>query len=201
MASKSSPVPDTSSTLLLQLGGDANHARWAEFVARYRPMMERYLTRHFPALERDDIIQETFVALVAALPNYRYSPEETGCFHNYLTGVLRRKALRFLTKETQRTERLATLTEEDAARTPTRLDEKSEEEWKHAVFETAIHQILADESIAPRSREVFRALALAHEDPADVADRFGLTRNAADQIKNRLMTKLRKLVDELKGVV
>ncbi len=193
--------PKTSSTLLLQLGKDANHARWAEFVARYRPMMERYLTRYFPALERDDIIQETFVALVAALPNYRYSPEETGYFHNYLTGVLRRKALRFLTKETQRTERLATLTEDDAARTPPRLDEKSEEEWKRAIFETAIHQLLADESIAPRSRQVFRALALAHEDPVDVADRFRLTRNATDQIKNRLMTKLRKLVDELKGVV
>ncbi len=193
--------PKTSETLLLQLGGDANHARWTEFVARYRPMMECYLTRHFPALEHDDIIQETFIALVAALPNYRYSPEETGYFHNYLTGVLRRKALRFLTKETQRTERLTSLANDDAARTPPRLDEQAEEEWKHAVFETAIHQLLNDETIAPRSREVFRALVLQHREPVDVGIFYGISRNAADQIKNRLMTKLRKLVDELKAIV
>ncbi len=164
-------------------------------------MMERYLTRHFPLLERDDVIQETFVALVKVLPNYRYAPDETGHFHNYLTGVLRRKALRVLTKETQRTERLAPLAEDNAAQTPARLDEKSEEEWKHAVFETAIRQLLADESIAPRSRQVFRALVLQHRDPVDVGIFYGISRNAADQIKNRLMTKLRKLVDDLKGVV
>ncbi len=201
MANKSSPVPKTSETLLLQLSRDANHARWAEFVSRYRPMMERYLTRHFPTIDGEDIIQETFIALVAALPNYRYSPEETGCFHNYLTGVLRRKALRFLTKETQRTERLATLAEDNAAQMSVRLDEKSEEEWKHTIFETALHQLLTDESIAPRSRQVFRALVLEHRDPVDVGIFYGISRNAADQIKSRLMTKLRKLADDLKDVV
>ncbi len=200
MSDKASPVPKTSETLLLQLSRDANHARWAEFVARYRPMMERYLTRHFPTIDGEDIIQETFIALVKVLPNYRYSPDETGRFHNYLTGILRRKALRLTAKDAQRAERLASL-ENDATRTPPRLDAQAEEEWKHAVFETAIHQLLNDESIAPHSCEVFRALALAHENPADVAARFGLTRNAVDQIKNRLMTKLRKLADELKGVV
>ncbi len=201
MANKSSPVPETSSTLLLQLGGDANHARWAEFVARYRPMMERYLTRHFPLLERDDVIQETFVALVKVLPNYRYAPDETGHFRNYLTGILRRKALHRTTQERQHAERLATLESDSAARTTPRIDEQAEEEWKHAVFETAIRQLLADESIAPRSRQVFRALVLEHRDPVDVGRCHGITRNAADQIKNRLMTKLRKLVEELKGVI
>ncbi len=200
MTEKSSPIPDTSSTLLLQLGGDANHARWTEFVARYRPMMERYLTRHFPSLEPDDIIQETFIALVKVLPDYRYSPEETGFFHNYLTGILRRKALRMLAKETKRSEHSAAAN--DAALSLNSFtNTREEEDWKHTVFEIALRQLLNDDTIAPRTREVFRALVLSHENPADVAERFGLERNAVDQIKNRLLAKLRGKVEQLKTLV
>ena len=36
-------VPKTSTTLLKALAVDAQHARWGEFVARYRPLMESYM--------------------------------------------------------------------------------------------------------------------------------------------------------------
>ncbi len=149
MTDKSSHVPKTSTTLLLQLGGDANHVRWTEFVARYRPMMERYLTRNFPDLEHDDIIQETVIAIVKVLPDYRYAPEETGHFHNYLTGILRHKALRLLERQTQQTQHLADATP-DMPRPDT--DVRQEEDWKQTVFEIALGQLLNDESIAPRTR-------------------------------------------------
>ena len=68
-------IPSTSTTLLRQIGGDARHARWAEFIARYSPMCRQYLRRHFPSLEADDILQETFAALAKALPDYRYDPQ------------------------------------------------------------------------------------------------------------------------------
>ena len=51
------------------------------------------MQRRFPDLEPEDAIQETLLALVDALPTYRYVPGETGCFHNYLTGILWHKAL------------------------------------------------------------------------------------------------------------
>ena len=92
--SQMAQIPVTSTTLLRDISGDALHARWGEFVARYRPMMEAFLRERFPRLEADDIIQETLIALVEKLPQYKYVPEETGHFHNYLTGVLKRKALR-----------------------------------------------------------------------------------------------------------
>ncbi len=81
-------VPTTSTTLLRQIGGDVRHARWAEFIARYAATCRQYLRRHFPSLEADDILQETFSALAQALPNYHYAPEEKGHFRNYLVGVL-----------------------------------------------------------------------------------------------------------------
>ncbi len=194
-------IPKTSETLLLQLGRDAQSIRWSEFVSRYHPMMEHYLTRYFPTLDPDDIIQETLIALIKILPNYQYNPEETGYFHNYLTGILRHKALRILSLETRRTEQLESLATESSSTLNTSPSDQSEDEWKNAVFETALQQLLNDASIAPRTREVFRTLVLAHENPAVVADRFGLSRNAVDQIKNRLMAKLRVRVDELKSII
>ena len=89
-----SQIPVTSTTLLREISGDALHARWGEFVARYRPMMEAFLRERFPRLEADDIVQETLAALVPVLPRHRYVPDETGHFRNYLTGILRNKALK-----------------------------------------------------------------------------------------------------------
>ena len=87
-------IPTTSTTLLRDVASDSQHARWTEFAARYRPMMEAYLRERFPSVEADDVIQETLIAVCAALPSYRYAPDEKGHFHNYLTGILRNKALR-----------------------------------------------------------------------------------------------------------
>ena len=87
-----SQVPDTSTTLLRDVA-DSSHARWSVFYSRYQPMMRSYLKARFPSLNADDIIQETFAALAKILPDYQYAPEKNGAFHNFLTGVLRNKAL------------------------------------------------------------------------------------------------------------
>ena len=95
-------TPETSTTLLRDIAQDSQHARWAEFVARYRPMMEAYMHERFPSVEADDVIQETLISLIKTLPVYHYSPEEKGSFHNYLTGILRNKALRQVNYERRR---------------------------------------------------------------------------------------------------
>ncbi len=41
-------IPETSTTLLKDIANGEN-ARWAEFVARYRPMMLAYMKSHFLA--------------------------------------------------------------------------------------------------------------------------------------------------------
>ena len=97
-------IPTTSTTLLRDIANDSQHARWGEFVARYRPIMEAYMRERFPSLDADDVIQETLIAVCAALPSYRYAPEEKGNFHNYLTGILRNKALRQLHKDQRQAE-------------------------------------------------------------------------------------------------
>ena len=97
-------VPTTSKTLLRDLGADARSPRWAEFISRYRPMMESFLAARYPSLapDADDLVQETLVALLRALPDYRYVPGEQGSFHNYLTGILRNKAASLLRRRGRR---------------------------------------------------------------------------------------------------
>ena len=193
-------IPETSTTLLRQLAADSQHARWTEFVGRYQPMMMEYLRLHFPKLEAEDIVSETFIALVDILRNYRYDPDETGRFHNYLTGILKHKAL-YRRRVAERHEKCLAAFEDSARRVDDSSSAKEEREWKETVFAIAVRQLMSDETIQERTKQVFLRVAINHESPDAVADSFGIKRNAVDQMKSRMMTKLREIVESLKSVV
>ena len=196
-------IPTTSTTLLRNIAHDSQHARWSEFVTRYRPMMEAFLRERFPTLDADDIIQDTLVAICTALPSYRYVPDEKGHFHNYLTGILKNKALRQLNKDHRQTE-LAEMVGSCVPRDRGRAGRASlpdsaddEQSWRAALLEIALQQLMNDESIQSRTRQVFLRVAVNGDSPNDVADAFGMERNAVDQIKNRMRCRRRKLVAAL----
>ena len=208
-------IPTTSTTLLRDLAQDSQHARWGEFVARYRPMMEAFMRERFPTLEADDVIQETLIELIRVFPIYHYSPKEKGHFHNYLTGILRHRALRMMGEEQRRAKlaeemrRVSAKTTADReGNTPYRdgnigraacpqAAETDDEEWRHSLLEIALQQLLADESIHERTRLVFARVAVNGEKPDEVAAAFGITRNAVDQMKSRMMARLKELVAAL----
>lgn len=186
-------VPSTSITLLRQLASDSQHVRWGEFVHRYQPMMVQYLRVHFAGVEAEDIVSETLIALVDVLKNYRYAPDETGKFHNYLTGILRHKALRLCKQE----ERSRALHERVAAEPVEPPANPEEDDFRKSLFNIAVGQFFADESIAPRTKEVFRRTAIEGESPEAVAKAFMMERHAVDQIKSRCVSKLRTIVEAL----
>lgn len=212
-------LPTTSTTLLRDLAQDSQHARWGEFVARYRPMMEAYLRERFPHVDVDDAVQETLIALIKSMPVYRYVPEETGHFHSYLTGILRHKALRQVRSDRQRAKIAEMFCNGEStlgrARSPsapygTGRDGRArspsaphnempddEQSWREALMEIALQQLLADESVHARTREVFRRVAVNGEKPEDVGSSLGITRNAVDQMKSRMTLRLKELVRAL----
>ena len=190
-------IPTTSTTLLRDVASDPQHVRWGEFVARYRPMMEAFMRERFPSIDADDVIQETFIALCKVLPSYSYEPDEKGHFRNYLTGILRNKALRRLRREQKDAEVAAELRRAGGRPLSAADDEKG---WRESVFELALQRFLADESIADRTKRIFERTALNGESPETVAAAFKMTRHAVDQAKSRAMTRLRELVKELESV-
>ena len=192
-------IPTTSTTLLRDIAQDSQHARWSEFVARYRPMMEAFLRERFPFVEADDIIQETLVALVETLPVYHYSPEEKGAFHNYLTGILRNKARRQIGRDSRHLATERAYVDEKVVESGSR-SLSDEEASRRDIFEIALRQLLTDETVYARTREVFRRVAVNGENAETVASELGITRNAVYQMKDRMMTRLRELVAALEKV-
>ena len=75
-----------------------------------------------------------------------------------------------------------------------------EQSWREALMEIALRQLLADDTVHARTREVFRRVAVNGEKPEDVASDFGITRNAVYQMKDRMMTRLREFVSALEKV-
>lgn len=192
-------APVTSITLLKGLASGTDNARWAEFFSIYEQPMRSFLQSRFPSVDADDAIQETMIALMRHMPNYHYTPDRNGHFHNYLTGILKHKAedaLRREARESGKRDRLAG--QEDPHPSRGRADMREEpENWKLAAMNAALDQLLSDESVNARAREVFRHVALMHEPPAEVAAAFGLSRANVDQIKRRMVQRLSVLVTSM----
>lgn len=166
--------------------------------------MRAFMRERFPALDADDAIQETFVALAKALPRYVYNPNENGHFRNYLTGVLRNKALKALVARDrdrllrERAEQLAQRA--DASREAIPPDADDLRRWRESVYEIALQQLLADESVHERTKQAFVRLAIDGEKPEAVAESLGVKRSAVDMMKARCLDRLRKYVKALKRV-
>ena len=177
-------IPETSTTLLRNIT-DADSVRWPEFVSRYRPMMTAYLASHFPALDADDMIQETFVALFNVLPRYRYDPDETGRFRNYLTGILRKRAL----KQCEKADK----------------DRMVKNELQKGLSAPSLSRpsdghddvLLDDDRIPDKSKQIFQRLTVDGVAPDMVAKAYGTSRNNVDKTKSRMIARLREIVRTL----
>ena len=214
--------PVTSLSLLKAISNSADSVRWTEFCLKYESVMRDFLRARYPSIDPDDAMQETLLALMKALPGYQYTPDTKGRFRNYLTGILAHKAADLLARNVRQAKIRRSLEEEaksglkmtcevkgdaKSAFSDMRAEEgglpypsrDEEESWKITVMEAAMEQLLADRRVSSLSREVFRHIALLHEKPEEVAAKFGITRNYADQIKKRMIGKLAGLVKSMGG--
>ena len=189
-------IPVTSVALLKAIANDSNSKRWTDFYARYQPAMEAYIRKVFPSLEAEEIIQEAMVALIKKLPEYVYEPDEKGHFRNYLLGVVKYKALEALKKRKREVEKLDRSKNDPTVDAPCD-DDPEAREWRHAAYEAALAQLMADTRISERNRCVFVRVAINDESPDAVAKIYKITRNNVDQIKNRMISKLRDIVTRM----
>lgn len=180
--------------MLKQIAGATEHPRWAAFVARYRPMMEAYMRERFPGVETDDVIQETLLGVMKALPGYVEREDRKGAFHNFLTGVLRHKAIDALQRAGRR----------NGAESQAALDQMAgdgnEEEWRRTLYAVALGQLMDNPRLGARSKQIFLRTALRGEKPQTVAESLGVSRSLVDMTKSRMTARLRELVERLKDV-
>jgi RNA polymerase sigma factor (sigma-70 family) len=194
---RSRAVPKTSTTMLRQIAGEAEHPRWAEFVARYRPMLEAFARERFPGVEADDLIQDTLVGVMKALPGYVSREDRPGAFHNFLTGVLRHKAIDALRKAGCRAE--AEALAGGASGAAGGGAEREEEAWRKTVYEVALGQLMGNPRVGSRSKQIFRRTAMRGEKPQEVAESLGVARGVVDLTKRRMTERLREIIEKLKA--
>lgn len=188
-------VPVTSVSLLKVLGKDAQSPRWTEFANKYASTIDGFLYKYFPSVEAADVVNETLMALVEKLPLYEYDPDTKGHFRNYLIGIVRFKAIEQIKKRKRESDI------REAVETNAKLEWEYEKEsysvdlrdWRREAYEAALTQFLADDKISTRDKEIFRRVALRGESPEDVAKIFEIKRNNVDQIKARMVAKLKEL--------
>lgn len=188
-------VPVTSVSLLKVLGEDSQSPRWTEFANKYASIIDGFLYKYFPSVEASDVVNETLMALVEKLPLYEYDPDTKGHFRNYLIGIVRFKAIEQIKKRKRESDI------REAVETNAKLEWEYEKEsysvdlrdWRREAYEAALTQFLADDKISTRDKEIFRRVALRGESPEDVAKIFEIKRNNVDQIKARMVAKLKEL--------
>lgn len=193
-------IPKTSVALLNAIAASANSPRWNEFYDIYHPLLEAFLrsgkfkNRGQP-LDVDEVIQDTMIAFMGRVKDYKYDPETKGLFHHYLLMIARNKALEFLRKHWRESEKRNNFKDEfDVIQNAGKF--ASDDKQLMRIAEIAKHQVLTSDSVSVRDREIFRRTT-GGESPEAVAEAFGITRNNVDQIKNRLMKRVREVAEEL----
>ena len=188
-------VPVTSISLLKVLGEDSKSPHWTEFANKYASTIEGFLFKYFPTVDANDVVQETLIALVEKLPLYEYDPDARGHFRNYLIGIVRYKAIEQLKRRKRETEMREALEmkEELNWEYEKRAYSVDLRNWQREAYEAALAQFMADPKLSARDKEIFRRVALKGESPEYVAEVFGIKRNNVDQIKARMVAKLKAL--------
>ena len=136
------------------------------------------------------------IALSNVISNYRYAPDETGRFRNYLTGILRRKALKQCEKVARERTAKAEFREQEDAGVAFDSPDYSDS-WKDAVLEIAMQQIRDDGKIPEKSKQIFQRLTVDGASPDEVAAEYGTSRNNVDKTKSRMLARLREIVRTL----
>ena len=187
-------VPVTSISLLKVLGEDAQSPRWTEFAKKYASTIDGFLLAYFPDVNSEEVVNDTLIVLTKKLPLYEYDPDTKGHFRNFLLGIVKCKA-REQRKRNGRSVKQREL--EAKAQLEWEYEKQSYRadlrDWRKEAYEAALAQFMANPNLSSRDKEIFRRTALDGEAPTDVAEIFGITRNNVDQIKARMLAKLKEL--------
>jgi len=188
-------VPLTSVSLLKVLGEDAQSPRWTEFADKYASTIDGFLFKYFPSVDAEEVVNDVLLALVDKLPVYQYDPDTKGHFRNFLIGIVRYKAIEQLKKRKREAEHIDDLTNQ--AKLDWEYEKKSYSvdlrNWQREAYEAALSQFMADPKLSARDKEIFRRVALCGESPEAVAAVFDIKRDNVDQIKARMVAKLKEL--------
>ncbi|MBX7165884.1 MAG: sigma-70 family RNA polymerase sigma factor [Pirellulales bacterium] len=181
----------TSASLLHRLQGSPAHHDWQRFVELYEPFIRRFI-RLEPRLaaDADDLCQEVMKKIVEHLPEFRR--QRDGSFRAWLRTVTVREVNLYWRQRLGRPQMQAPA--DDAVLDGLReASHPLSQMWdrEHADHVVRRLQELIEPEFTPTSWQAFRMRVLEQRSTAEVAQALGISANAVDIAKSRVLSRLR----------
>jgi len=207
----SANFPVTSRTLIAKIkelppGEDA--AVWVRFWSTYQGAIRQFAANKGGEQKADDIVMQVLEKLVEVLRTGQYTPEK-GRFHSYLATMIVNEVRMAHRKDKVRAEdrkvSLDALSDDDGklplseslASSVGTDTESIDEDWRQAVLQSAVTHVLNHTALSNRDRNVYRDYVLNGVAIADVAQKYGISRNYVSQIKFRIDKRIVAIGQEM----
>ena len=194
---------ETRVTLLHRLKEADGENDWEEFYTQYARFIISVAMRcGLPLKDAEDVLQDTMSKLMRLMGRSDYTPDK-GTFRGYLRTMVRNESARYHSRNPHHLsldqlviEGEAMLVEliEDAQ--VTKLFEGVDADWKGAILEEAVHQLMNTPGVREENVMVMQALLKGCR-VEEIAAQSGKNANAIYQVKHRVQRKLREMVAEL----
>ncbi len=199
-------VIETNETLLERVRRTDAHDAWREFYAAYRGPVLGYARRvGLRGAAAEEVLQDTFVALVRVLPAFRYD-RRRGRFRNFLFRIVHHRAQAVLKRARiggarhtpiDGREAAAALLDDAPAR---RADEEWRRDlghWRAALAAEALARVRRHPAMRARTMAIFEDFVV-HGQPAEaVAAKHGATVNTVHQIRHRTLVRVQRELAQL----
>ena len=189
----------TRPSLLLRVRDLADAAAWGEVVEIYAPLVHRYARRRgLQDADAADIVQEVLREFARCVPRFRYDPD-AGRFRGWLHTLTRRAVARQARQPAGRPvpagggESGGPLERAEASA----AEAFAEADYRRSVFDWAARQVRGD--VREQTWDAFWLTAVEQQSPAAVAQRLGLSVGSVYVAKNRVLRRLRTLIEQVDG--
>lgn len=195
-------TPTTNDSLLSELARNPDSERIDEFARIYEPVMRRYARQAQRRLrgglcenDQDDLVQEAFIAIRHALPQFHYDKSK-GRFRNYLSWTIRNLAFRILKRKSEwpaAPETLAAIS--DAASADKGGDRDNDRDTMLSIWSVAYARVVAKRGFSPNTIAIFQSHVIEGNPVAQVAAEFKTSTMAVYQIKDRIVRAVRAEIE------
>lgn len=196
-----SDAPQTRPSLLVRIRDAQDGRAWAEFVEIYAPLVYAFVRRGgLQDADAADLTQEVLCAVARAARRLDYQPER-GTFRSWLLTVTRNKLRNYLSRQQPGARGSGDSAVQgllDALPDPEQDDvQQWNRQYRQRVLEWA--SVRVRPMVEERTWQAFWQTAVLARAPVEVAQELGLSVANVYRAKNRVIVRLKELVQELEA--
>ena len=197
------PGSSTSSSLLAKLRDLGDADSWGRFVETYwRLIFQTARKAGLSDEDAEDVVQETFAAVAANMPDFEYS-RKRGQFRSWLLNITHRRITDHLRKQGRRVRTVAREAKEEGTDLLERLpdpeslawQEAWEDEWRANLMGAAIER--AKENVSEQQYQIFHSYVVDGLPAAQVSAALGVSLASVYLAKHRVGRVIRREFERL----